>query len=57
MKNLPKSNPSLEKLPIFGDFVDVTLDRPFKAEIGLRQTRVHPGAHRYSMFSTCQPSS
>ena len=43
MKNLPKQNPPLEIITLFGDAVHVTLNRPSKAELGLPLTI--PGEH------------
>ncbi len=45
MKNLPKQNPPLEIITLFGDFVRITLDRPSKAELALPLKRqLDPGA-------------
>ena len=43
MKNLLKPHPPLEIITHHGDLVDVTLDRPSKAELALPRTTVSPG--------------
>jgi hypothetical protein len=47
MKNLPKQNPPLEIITLFGVSVDVTTGRPSKAELGLPLNDVgrHFGQH------------
>jgi hypothetical protein len=42
MKNLPKQNPPLEIITLFGDAVHVTLNRSSKAELGLPLTTLSP---------------
>jgi hypothetical protein len=54
MKNLPKQNPPLEIITLFGDAVRVTLNRSSKAELGLPLNEVgrHSGQTRGSIHCT-----
>ena len=57
MKNLPKQNPPLEIITLFGDAVHVTLNRPSKAELGLplNDFGQHFGQTRGSIRRTFPP--
>jgi hypothetical protein len=53
MKNLPKQNPPLEIITLFGDNAHVTLNRSSKAELGLPQTTLSPRGSIHCATPAC----